>query len=326
MKSSFLQTPEFLSLPIFGLSIVQNSIKLVKLAKNKHGLVPTCFESVEVPEVCDFFNNPSSSDTCDTHKKALKELKKKHNITFAQVSIPEDQTYVFKMKVPQEALNSIVDFITNNMDQHIPLGGAEVYFDYKIIKSQIDDSQAVVVVTAIPKLIVEKYAALLESCGIYMIGCEPETHAIARSVIHKGDMNPYIIMNIDEYSTKISVVEDGLVQYTQSLALGSSEIQGVISPETIQKLKDTINRVIIYWFTSKDFHTHPTKIENVILTGVGVDSPEFINFFETNLSVNATYANVWKNCFDLKSYIPTISKGESLKYAVCIGLAMFTIK
>ncbi|MEN9921177.1 MAG: type 4 fimbrial biosis protein PilM, type pilus assembly protein PilM [Candidatus Parcubacteria bacterium] len=326
MNTGFFKIPEFLSLPLFGLSITQSSVKLVKMSKVKQGFIPKIFDGVVLGETCDYFTNPISDAPCDPLKAALKDFKKKYNITFAQVSVPEEQTYVFKMFVPQEVLSAIDVFIVNNIDQYIPLTAPEVYFDYKILKSHIRDTQIPVVVTAIPKFIVEKYAKLLDSCGIYMVGCEPETHAIARCVIDKGDKNPYIIMYIDEFGTRISVVEEGLVQHTQTIAINSKDIMGPITPETAQALKDILNRVIIYWFTSQNPQTHPIKIENVILTGVGVDSPSFINFFESNLAVNAVPANVWKNCFDLKSYIPNMSKTDSLKYAPCVGLSMFKLK
>lgn len=326
MNNGFLKVPDFLSLPLFGLCITKSSVKFVKMTKTKKGFIPTCFDGATLNEVCDYFTDPRSDAPCDPLKNVLKEFKKKHNITFAQISVPEEQTYVFKISVPQEVIENIDTFILNNIDQYIPLTASEIYFDYKILKSHIHDAQMQVVVTAIPKFIVEKYAHLLESCGIYMVGCEPETHAIARCVIDKGDKNPYIIMYIDEFGTRISVVEDGLVQHTQTVTITSKDITGTISPETTQALKDILNRVIIYWFTSQNPQTHPTKIENVILTGTGVDSPSFVNFFESNLAVNATLGNVWKNCFDLSKYIPDMSKQDSLKYAPSIGLSMFKLK
>jgi Tfp pilus assembly PilM family ATPase len=326
MKISFLETPEFLALPIFGLNISQSSVKLLKLKKKEQGLVPAIFDEVHLQELCTFFTDSDTYSECNELKKALVDLRNKHGVRFVQLSIPEENTYVFRIMVPHDAIPMIDDFISNNMDQYIPLASIEVFFDYKILKSHISDESVPVVVTAIPRAIVEKYTSVLESCGILIVGCEPETHAIARCVIDKGDVNPYIIMYIDEYATKISVVEEGLVQYTQTLAVKTNDIIEKISPETTSNLKDTINKVIIYWFTSKEQHTQAHKIENVILTGIGVDSPELINFFESNLSVNATYANVWKNCFDITKYIPEMSKKASLKYAPCIGLSMFKIK
>lgn len=326
MKASFLETPEFLSLPIFGVSVSPLSVKIVKLKKKTQGLIPVSFDHIVLKQQCDFFEDSGTYSDCEELKKTLKELKKKHTINFVQLSIPEEHTYVFRIMIPKEAVPSIVDFITNNIDQYIPLTAAEVYFDYKILKTHTTDTSVPVVVTAVPRITVEKYTSLFDMCGMYVIGCEPETHAIRRAVIDKGDTNPYIILHIDEYATKISVVEEGLVQYTQTVALKTSDIVQNISPETKALFKDTINKVIIYWFTSKEQHVQSQKIENVILTGEGVDSPEFINFFETNLSVNAIYGDVWKNCFDIASYIPSISKSDSLKYATCIGLSMFKLK
>jgi Tfp pilus assembly PilM family ATPase len=326
MKCSFFQPPQFLSLPIFGLSISQASIKVVKLKKDKQGLIPVVAQDTPLQEPCNFFTDTNTYSECEEIKKSLKSLKKMYGIKFAQLSIPEENTYVFKITVPHDAISMIDEFILNNIDQHIPLTASEVFFDYKILKSHIQDAQVPVVVTAIPKIVVEKYASLLESCGIMVIGCEPETHAIAHSVIDKDDKNPYVIVNIDEQATKISVVEEGLVQYTQTLPIKTQDFQAGVSNEAGATLKDAINRVIIFWFTSKEQNTQNSKIENIIITGTNIESSGLINFFESNLSVNASYGNVWKNCFDINSYIPRISKGDSLKYAACIGLSMFKIK
>jgi Tfp pilus assembly PilM family ATPase len=326
MKVSFLETPEFLSLPIFGVSISPLSIKLVKLKKKKQGLIPVVFDQVRLTQRCDFFEESGTYTDCEELKKNLKELKKKYNINFVQISIPEEYTYVFRIMIPKEAISSVNEFILNNIDQYIPLTANEVYFDYKILKSHTTDSLVPVIVTAVPRLTIEKYTTLFDSCGMYVIGCEPETQAIARAVIYKGDANPYIILHVDEYATKISVVEEGFVQYTQTVSLKTADIIQNISPETKTLLKDTINKVIIYWFTSKEQHAQSQKIENIILTGDGVNSLEFINFFESNLSVNVVCADVWKNCFDITSYIPSISKENSLIYAIPIGLSMFKLK
>ena len=99
-----------------------------------------------------------------------------------------------------------------------------------------------------------------------------------------------------------------------------------MSPEVATTFKDSINKVIIYWFTSKEIHKQSSKIENIILTGESIDSSGIINFLESNLFVNATFANVWKNCFDIHEYIPKVSKKDSLKYATSIGLSLFKIK
>lgn len=326
MKVSFLETPEFLSLPIFGVSISPLSIKLVKLKKKKQGLIPVIYDQVRLTQRCDFFEESGTYADCEELKKNLKELKKKHNINFVQISIPEEYTYVFRIMIPIEAISSVNEFILNNIDQYIPLTANEVYFDYKILRSHMADSLVPVTVTAVPRLTIEKHTTLFDSCGMYVIGCEPETHAIARAVIYKGDVNPYIILHVGELASIIAIVEDGAVQYTQTVPLRTKDIIQKLSPETKNLLKNIINKVIIFWFTSKEQDLQSQKIESIILTGDGVNSFELINFFETYLSVHVICADVWKNCFDIRSYIPSISKENSLIYATCVGLSMVNLK
>lgn len=325
MKCIFLKPPQFLEIPFFGLSITNSSIRIIKFKNKKDKKIPFIFDEIKLSGECNFFNNENYSD-CEEIKKSLKDLKKKYKIKFVQLSIPEQNTYVFKAVVPGGSPEIIVDFITNNIEQYIPLSSSEVYFDYKILTNHVTKENMPVIVTAIPRVVIEKYTSLLESCGIFVIACEPETHAIARCVIDKGDKNPYVIINIDQTGTNISVVEEGFVQYTQTINVKSSDISNKMSDETSALLKDSINKVIIYWFTSKESSTQNPKIENIILTGDDIGSSDLINFLESNLFVNVTFANVWKNCFDINEYIPLLSKEESLKYATCIGLSMFKIK
>lgn len=315
-----------MSLPIFGLDISRSSIKLSKLKKYKVGMIPQFVEEIPVSETCDFFTQTGETSECKEVKTGLLRLKKKYKVDFACISIPEEYTYVFRTLVPKDVLHTIEEFILYNLDQYIPLDPQEVIFDYKILEKLEEDQKIPVIVTAVPKKIIEQYTEIIESCGISVVACEPETHAVARAVIHKDDMSPYIVINVDHRSTSVSIVEDGFVQYTQTLDVSGEELSKKLLPTTAAILKDSINKVIIYWFTSKD-QTHTTaKIENVILAGEALDSSNLINFLESNLSVNAAFGNVWNNCFDLDKYVPKISKQDSLKYATCVGLCLSAIK
>lgn len=327
MKISFLSPPEFLSLPTFGLDISRSSIKLSKLESKEVGFVPKFIEEVKLSETCELFSREKGNLECKEVKTALLKLKKKYKIDFVRVSIPEENTFVFRTLVPQDVLHTIEEFIMYNLDQYIPLDPQEVIFDYKILADHINnDGKIPVVVTAIVKQVINEFTSVIESCGISVVAFEPETHAVARAVIDKEDLNPYIIINVDHQSTSISVVENRFVQYTQTLPISGDDIAKKMSPGTANVFKDSINKVIIYWFTSQDQVNPGQKIENIILTGEALESPNLINFLESNLFVNATFGNVWANCFDLNDYVPKISKTDSLKYATCIGLCLSKIK
>ena len=326
MKLSFSHPPEFLCMPVFGLDISQSSIRLTKLKRTNFGLVPSQVARVAISETCELFTGQNTHAVCQEVKKVLTELRKKHKIEFARISVPEEKTYVFRVMLPNDALHSIEEFILYNMDQYIPLNPQEVVFDYKVLHHRMTNETTPVVVTAIPRSVIDTYTDIVESAGISLVACEPETHAIARAVIHTDDMNPYIIINVDSFETNISVVEDGLVQYTQTLPVTGTDIAQAISPQTAAALKESISKVIVFWFTSKDQSVQSARIENVILTGEGVGTSSLINFLESNLSVNAAFGDVWKNCFDLNDHVPQISNAESLQYATCVGLSLAKTK
>ncbi len=326
MKLSFFNPPEFLSLPTFGLDISRSSIKLSKLEEKDIGKIPKFVEEIKLSETCEFFSKEKNATECVEVRGALTKLKKKYKIDFVRVSIPEENTYIFRTLVPGDVLHTIEEFIMYNLDQYIPLDPQEVIFDYKILADRSHEGKIPVIVTAIPKKVINDFTTIIESCGLSVIAFEPETHAISRAVIDREDLNPYIIINVDHHSTSISVVEDGFVQYTQTLPIAGDDISKKMSPGTANVFKDSINKVIIYWFTSKDQVYPSQKIENIILTGEALDSPNLINFLESNLFVNATFGNVWANCFELNEYVPKISKMDSLKYATCIGLCLSKIK
>jgi len=326
MSLSFLKPSEFLSMPVFGLDISKSSIKIIKLKRYAEGVIPDVVDEVEVSESCELFTSEGSIIECKEVTDKLAALKKKHKINFARISIPEEKTYVFKVLVPKDALYTVAEFIMYNLDQYVPLDPQEVIFDYKILEHEVEEGKTPVIVTVIPKVIINQYTQLAESAGITVVACEPETHAIARAVINRHDLNPYIIINVDMHTTNISIVENNFVQYTQTLPLSGDLITNTMTSEMSANFKDSINRVIIYWFTSRDRGVSNSKIENIILTGESLRSTNLVNYLETSLSVNATLGNVWKNCFDLNEYVPKLSKEDSLKYATCIGLCLLDIK
>ncbi len=326
MSFSFLQPSEFLTLPIFGIDISQSSIKIARLKKKSVGLVPHIIDEFEISETCELFSGSGEVSSCDEVRKGLLHLKKKYKIEFARISIPEEKTYVFRVLVPRDALNTIEDFVLFNLDQYVPLEPQDVLFDYKILEAPKGADKIPVVVTVIPRHIIEQYTSIVESCGIMIVSYEAETHAISRAVIERGNSNPYIIINVDTYVITISIVEEDLVQYTQTLNCDPQGQTRQLSEGTLAELRDTLKKVIIYWLTSQEQKESSKKLENVILTGEAIHSASLINFLESNLFVNATVGNTWKNCFDINAYIPEISKQESLKYTTCVGLCLSRLK
>jgi Tfp pilus assembly PilM family ATPase len=81
-----------------------------------------------------------------------------------------------------------------------------------------------------------------------------------------------------------------------------------------------IARVYSYWSTRSDGRG---MISKILLAGRYAEEVEvMLRSQKSNDIPDVTVADVWINAFDVNRYVPSISKVDSLGYAVAAGLAM----
>lgn len=322
--SKYFPVPQYLTLNPVGIDISSKSVRIVKLRKTNDGFIPLLYDEVKFENACNLLEDEKDLNHCDELRDALKILKKKYNFEFAAISLPEMKTYIFKTKIPKEAISTINETIKFRLEENVPLDPHDVVFDYEIPDNgaEVHDNHIDVVVTVLPKGVIRTYTALFKQVGITPISFESESHSIARAVVSEEDKNPYLIINLDGGKVNISVVEENVVHYTSSVPVDSKNVVADFNGQEAQILKEQINKLLVYWFTNKQDVYDQERIENAILTGEGALSPGLVDFLEKHLKLSVQVANVWQNCFSLDKYIPTISHAKSLDYAVSIGSAL----
>jgi Tfp pilus assembly PilM family ATPase len=116
------------------------------------------------------------------------------------------------------------------------------------------------------------------------------------------------------------------VQYTSSISVNMNNVVRDFESKEATKLKEELNKLMIFWFTNKNnVHQHK-KIETAYIAGEHADSPGVQEFLERSLGINIELANVWSNCFSSTDFVPKISRDDSLKYAIAVGMAMKGIR
>ena len=348
--NKFFPTPEFLSKPCFGLDISDESIKYIELIETRNGMQIGKYGSVPVPSgVID------SGKITDQNrlKDILLSLKNKQIIKSGRVSLPEEQIYLFKVKVPKEGRDNIRDMIELSFEQYVPIPPSEVVFDYELYSEDQDVFE--VEVTAIPKIIIEKYLAIFEDCDVEVPSFELEAQALSRSVIKDGDMDTYMIVDFGNHRTGISVVSRGMVVFTSTVDVGGAMLTNLIQKnfnipfEEAEKMKlkygltrnaenhdvfsvllngvsilrDEISKHFLYWHTHKDENgkDHP-PIKTIILCGGDSNLIGFTEYLSIGMRQNVELANVWQNVSFAKNYVPNISFENSLSFGTAIGLAL----
>jgi Tfp pilus assembly PilM family ATPase len=314
--------PNFLSLDPIGIDISLRSVRAIRLKHSKEGLIPDKYKEIILKEKCELLEKKEDLQNCDELRSAIKELKKEMNLKYVSLSLPELKTYIFSTNLPFEALDSIDDALIIKLQENLPLDINEIVYDYVVSRVDNQRSTIEVVVTALPKNIVEVYTKLFHEEGLVPISFESESQSVARAVIQKGDKTPYLIVNFGHAKISFAIVENEIVYYTSSLPYSTELILQDFSSQEAQVLKSTLNKLLIYWFTNKHNPYSEEKITNLIMTGSFADAPGLAVFLEQHLHVTVGVANVWKNCFDINEYVPELDMKTALQYNTAIGLSL----
>jgi len=318
--STMFPVPKFLSFDPVGIDISLTSVRAIRLKKTKYGLIPEKYFEVILKEKCEIIEKKEDLENCEELRNALRFLKKEMNLKYVYLSLPEYKTYIFNTILPLEALKSIDDALIIKIQENIPLDISEIVYDYSVVKVKKDKLE--LIVTAIPKNIIELYTKLSKEEGLIPFGFESESQSIARAVIEEGDKVPYLIVNFGHAKISFSIVQDGFVYYTSSLPYSAELICNDFFGQESQILKSTLNKLLVYWFTNKHNPDADEKITNLIITGFYATTPGLSTFLEQHLHVNVIIANVWKNCFDINNFVPELDMKTSLQYNTAIGLTL----
>ena len=168
-------------------------------------------------------------------------------------------------------------------------------------------------------------------------------------------MGTFLIINMREESTGLSIVSRGVVQFNLTIPIGGDALTNALekhfsvdtataerikeergfvkNPEnmelffslmnTVSAISDEANKLLIYWQTHQNTAGRSgTKIEKVILCGRDANLAGFDEYLGSALKVPVEIGNVWQNAFSHEAYIPAISFLDSLDYASAIGLAL----
>jgi len=348
--NKFFPIPDFLKIPSFGIDISDESLKFIQLKKVDEEIKVLHYGSQKIPT-----GIIEGGEIKDLKKmeEIILNLKKEKKIKAVRVSLPEEQVYLFTICLAKEGLDQIKEAVEFSLEDHIPLSGEEVVFDYEIISENSKNLE--IQVAAIPNKIVEDYLSIFKKANILVKSFELEAQAIARSIIPKKENETSMIIDFGEKRSGIFIVHNGIVNFTSTLEVGGLFLTKIIEnnfkvsfeeAEQIKKqyglernsihqevfslllnsvsvLKDEITKHFIYWHTTKDKNgkTRP-PIRKVILCGGDSNLKGLTDYLTVGLKTKVELANVWINIIDTTKKVPPIIFTDSLTFAGALGLAL----
>lgn len=267
------------------------------------------------------------------------------------VSVPTSRTYSRTVSVPLD-VQKIAEAVQLEAEQYIPIPLSELYTDYEVIDKT--DKDQIVLLSAVPKKIVDAVTATCQKAGLEVVMVEPAINAAARLIraTEEGHL-PSILVDIGAATSDIGLMDGGIVRLTGSEAVGGHTFtyriaeklkvsleeahqlkvhSGLAIGPQQSKLKAALEgligqivseiRKIIRYYNERIGVT--TKIQQIIITGGGSNMPGLGEAITDAMMMPARIAEPWN---DVKfGHLQPPTKQLKSRFTIAAGLSLVNPK
>lgn len=311
--SKIFPPPKYLVMNHAGLDISDDSIHCLEYGTTIHGHKIEKHFQIQLPQGLIEGGDIKNEKELE---KILGNLDKEIDLKYVKVSLPEEKAYLFQTEVPNVGRKAIEQNIESKLEANVPLSTIDAVFYYDLWPGKEKVSTLRASVSVVARSYVENMIGLLRRCGMVPVAFEVVPKSIARAVIDDEDKNSQIIIHLMNYKTGIYIVSGGIVCFTSTVNWGRKSEE----KKDVDSLAKEINRVYSYWISHGDGYP---DIDSIII--VGADSGKYENLLQNVVSganLKVSSAEVWKNSFDINTYLPPIKQEDSADFVVAAGLAL----
>ena len=332
----------------FGLDIGTTAVRLVELRGSGATKMLVKYAYVPVdPKVV------MSDSRADQQKlaQAIADLVGQASLATNNVAVGIASQKVFSTVVDFERLSpgDMSKAIKYQADSFIPTPLESSKLDWAVIgDSPADTTKVEVLLTSVENAFVEQRLDMLESIGLNVIAFEPDSFALARSLIPHDSQLPQMVIDMGSRSTDLVVVAGGAPRLVRSIQLGSETLirtgaqnLNVDDKQAEQfifkfglgrdKLEGRVYDAIINSIdvlvaeiekSIKFFQTRypDLRLDRIIVTGATSAIPEFPVYLANKFNINIEIGNAWRNVSysqDRQNELLAVSN----HFGVAVGLA-----
>ena len=280
----------------------------------------------------------------------LAQLVKQAGITTKNVAVNLPSNKVFSAIVDMDRLepNELAKAIKYQAGSFIPTPLAKSKIDWAIVGDSPTDAEKVeILLTSTPNEVVEDRMEMLEAIGLDVIAIEPDSMALARSMIQPDATTPQMVLDIGNIVADVVIVMNGVPRLTRAIPLGTqalvrvaSENLGVDPSQARQfifkfglgrdklegkiysALAPSIENLMVELEKSIKFfqQRYNTPVERIIVTGGASAIPELPLYIANKFGISVEIGNAWRNVS-----VPADRQNELMAvsghFAVAAGLA-----
>ncbi len=263
------------------------------------------------------------------------------------LSVPTERSYSRTFNLPVAVTKKLNDAVELEVDQYVPVPSSMLYIDYKVIER--DKKEVTVLMSAIPRTIVDKCIEAAESAGLVVSLVEPGMSAVARLLTKTEDGQlPSAIVDIGPANTDIAVLDSGSIRVTGGLSVGGNTLtldiakklsitlenahqlkvlNGLSAGSRQAKIRNTIEpslkqivaetRKVMRYYNERI--RDDRKLEQLLVVGSGSNMPGIGEFFTNELIMPSRVASPWQKLDFGK--LPEPARQFRPRYITVAGLA-----
>lgn len=336
-----------------GLDIGYSSIKLVVLSRQENP--PRVVSLGHIPSPLPGIASDAELDL-EAVATAIKSLVEEVNPPTNEVNLALPESKLFTRVIydlPYLTDDELAQAIRYAAEEFVPMPIKDVNLNYQVIyrsPKKESNSRTVVFVIATPKILLDKYLRVMQAANLKTVAVETESIALARSLVSYNSYSPTtLIIQLGVSNTDYTVVSEGLIILTRSIATGGSALTRVIAQnfnfEAVQaeeykkvygmledqlegKLFKTLKPVIdvIVAEAKRVILSHETQnrqrpVKRVVLTGGGAQLPGLVKYLTDFLGLEVQEADPWVSVA-VDPQMKTKLAAEAPFYSVAVGLAL----
>ena len=332
--------------PIIGLDISSTDMKVMSIDLKRQAVLGYGNIDLDPLRIKKAFEEDDTylQDSLRTliDKKLVGELASEQVV----LGIPTARTFSRTFTVPVSAESTLKDAVAIEVGQYIPLPLSLLYVDYEIIER--NDTVLTVIMSAVPKKIVDNALSACEAAGLTVNMIEPAINAVARILksTEEGHL-PTVIVDIGAANTDIAVL-DGSVRITGGIGTGGNTFTLDIAKKLSVTLENahqlkvlnglapgarqekitaalrpalrgiiTETRKVIRYYNER--LSNDRRLEQVLVVGSGSNVPGIGEYFTNELVMPARTANPWQQ-LDF-GQLPQPAKQFRSRYITVAGLS-----
>jgi type IV pilus assembly protein PilM len=354
---------------VLGIDIGSSSIKLVQLRASQGSAVLETYGEIALGPYGDMPVGKTVKLSVDKVATALSDLMKEANVTatHAGISIPFSSSLISVLDLPKVDKSQLKRMIPIEARKYIPLPISEVTLDWFIIPEEEKEKDAFdrieketvmqkkgqeVLLVAIHNEVLQAYSTIMSTTGLSASFFEIEIFSSTRSSLGHSPA-PVAVIDIGASSTKIYVVERGVVRLAHLLNIGAQQMTEILarsldwtfekaermkretglnesptySREENEKMRQAItsplsrifseaNRVLVTF--GKRYNKNVNKL---VLIGGGASMPNLAPFAKESAHVDIVVANPFSKV-ETPAFLEEVLTNIGPSFATAVGVAL----